>query len=687
MAKKSRPVSGKIAGKHILSVKGSIVLKKSEKSRFIADSFVKAAFNFANIGIVLLDSKRKVIRANVYFQNLIKYTEKELKKIAVKEITHPDDYVNDDLLFNEVAAGKRTDYTVDKRYIAKDGSIVFARLKVTYSGEKENKKKVILAIIEDITREKYLENRLETEKNYLNLLLENMPDIIYFKDKESRFLKVSNSLADKHKCAVEDMYGKTDFDFFSFPHSQEAFNDENKILLTGIPVIDKEEKETWPNGRVTWVSTTKMPMYNDKKEIIGTFGISKNITERKKNELTHDALLKISEAVFTASDMQSMFVTIHEVLGTLMPVKNLYIALYDEKSDLITFPYFVDEYDPPRETSKPRKGLTEYILRTGKALLVDEKTDYALRAAGEVEAIGTPSQIWLGVPLKISDKTIGVIVVQDYDNPLAYQEPEMHLFSFIAEQIALVIERKRSAVEIARYTEELKQLNATKDKFFSIIAHDLKNPFVTILGLTELLISDYYSYSDEEKLSYLKELKKTSENSHSLLQNLLQWSRSQTGFIEFHPQPLFLSVLVNQNIELFKSMANKKEITLKDNVSQEIKVFADADMLNTIIRNLLSNAIKFSYRKGEINIKAEKRDGMIFISIEDNGQGMSQDTLRKLFRIDVAHSSEGTENETGSGLGLMLCMEFIKKNKGDIKVISKLGKGSTFTFSIPRADN
>jgi PAS domain S-box-containing protein len=683
MAKDQKPAKKRSSSKSSTPAKNTIKTKKKSKPNIVPADLFKLVFNNASIGIILLDIKRNIIQANKYFLDLVKYSEEELGNITIEKITHPDDYKTDEKLFNNLVSGKSETYTIEKRYYAKDGEITNARLTNSLIKIEKQKKIFIISYIEDITKQKQFEEKYLTKRNYLDLLLNNIPDSIYFKDKKSRFLKISDFMAKRLNIQVEDMIGKTDFDYFGSKHAEEAFNDEQNIIKTGIPIINKEEKEDWQDGKLTWVISTKMPFYDENKNIMGTFGISRNITEKKESELTHNALLRISETVFTSSDMQEMFKTIHEVLGTLMPVKNLFIALYDEKRELLAFPYMIDEFDPPFESRKLKKGLTEYVLRTGKPQLISEERDYALREAGEVEMIGTPAKIWLGVPLIIAGKTIGAIVVQDYDNPKAYQEPELQIFSFIAEQIALVIERKRASVEIANYTEELKQLNATKDKFFSIIAHDLKNPFITILGFSELLLSDYSDLTDEEKIYYIEEMKKSSESSHALLQNLLQWSRSQTGFIEFHPRPLNLLEIINQNIGLLESTAAKKEIVLNTGVLPEIEILADDDMINTIIRNLISNAIKFTPRQGTIMVNAEQHDKFVNVSIQDNGRGMTEDVVEKLFRIDVSHTTLGTEKETGSGLGLMLCREFVKKNGGDIWVESKVSNGSKFTFSVP----
>ena len=275
-----------------------------------------------------------------------------------------------------------------------------------------------------------------------------------------------------------------------------------------------------------------------------------------------------------------------------------------------------------------------------------------------------------------------MIAVRDYHNPKAYNDDDMHILTFVSEQIAQVIERKRNSDEIKRYTEELKQSNNTKDKFFSIIAHDLKNPFITLLGFSELLLSDYADLSDDERIYYIQEMKKSADISHNLLQNLLQWSRSQTGRIEFNPQDVDLPKLVSGIIELLKATADRKEINMTYNISPGLFVVADEDMLNTIIRNLLSNAIKFTRKGGLVTVEAELNGNYVNIIVKDTGVGMSNKVRENLFRMDVNQTTFGTEDEAGTGLGLLLCKEFVDKHGGKISVQSELDKGSVFKFNL-----
>jgi len=646
------------------------------------DTYFKAIFDNAVIGIILLDSDRKILKVNSVVLKSIKYTEKELTSIPLDKITHPDDLESDLKLFKKIISGKKKQCTIEKRYITKDNKIIYGRVTLNLISDSKRKKELILALIENLTTQKNIENRLNSDQNFLNALLENSSDNIYFKDLNSCFYKLSNTMAKRHGLKPEQLVGKSDFDLFGPKHSRDAYADEQEIIRTGKPIIEKEEKEDISDGRITWVSTSKMPLLDNSGNIIGTFGISRDITSRKRSEKIREALFQISEAAYFASDMYTLYKKIHEVISELMPAKNIFIAQYNERTDVLSFPYDIDENDKMKESSKRGRGLTEYVLRTGKAILLDYEKFWELAKKGEIENVETPPLIWLGVPLKLAGKTFGVIAVQDYQNPKAYSTDDMDILTFVSEQIAQVIERKRNSDEIKRYTEELKQLNNTKDKFFSIIAHDLKNPFITLLGFSELLLSDYADLNDDERIYYINEMKKSAEISHNLLQNLLQWSRSQTGHIEFNPQDVDLSILVRGIIELLKFSADRKEINMTYNISPGLFVVADEDMLNTIIRNLLTNAIKFTRKGGLITVEAELDGNYVNVIVKDTGVGMNEKVKENLFRMDVSQTTFGTDNEAGTGLGLLLCKEFVEKHGGKISVESEPDKGSLFKFNL-----
>ena len=231
--------------------------------------------------------------------------------------------------------------------------------------------------------------------------------------------------------------------------------------------------------------------------------------------------------------------------------------------------------------------------------------------------------------------------------------------------------------------KQLEELNATKDKLFSIIGHDLKNPFSTLINFSEMLIEDYLELTDEEKITYLHMINEASQTGHEILDNLLQWSKTQSGKLEFKPRYIELCDIVDANIALLKTSASNKGINIFSTVNGGTQVFADKIMLKTVFRNLIGNAIKFSHRDGTIKISSILGEGFVEVVVSDNGIGMNEKTKEKLFNPTIFHSTAGTANEQGTGLGLLLCKEFVEKNGGRIWVESEEGKGSDFKFTIP----
>jgi signal transduction histidine kinase len=229
--------------------------------------------------------------------------------------------------------------------------------------------------------------------------------------------------------------------------------------------------------------------------------------------------------------------------------------------------------------------------------------------------------------------------------------------------------------------------NATKDKFFSIISHDLRNPFASIVSFSRILKRDIQNLGKEELQELARELDKSVLKINNLLENLLQWSRTQTGKMKYHPEYLAVNDLVRDNVNLFSGNAREKEIILVDSVDTDLVVFADQNMTNTVIRNLMSNALKYSDAGGKIIIKSQVKNKMANISIIDDGVGMTNDQMAQLWNVNTIHTTYGTRDEKGSGLGLLLCKEFIEKQGGEISVKSEKGKGSEFAFSLPLENN
>jgi signal transduction histidine kinase len=249
--------------------------------------------------------------------------------------------------------------------------------------------------------------------------------------------------------------------------------------------------------------------------------------------------------------------------------------------------------------------------------------------------------------------------------------------------VSEITERKTAEKAIRDNEERLKDLNATKDKFFSIIAHDLKTPFTSIIGFIELLIEKIQKKDNDEVEEYARIIQKSSWKAMELLTNLYEWSRLQTGKMEYKPVEIDLVETINEVIDHVNDSAWQKSIEISKDFPESLKIIADKPMISTVLRNLLSNSIKFTNTGGFINVSVVKRENELMVSVKDNGVGISEQALENLFRIDVSHSTSGTKGEEGTGLGLLLCKEFILKHNGNIWVESEIGRGSEFLFTLP----
>jgi len=246
--------------------------------------------------------------------------------------------------------------------------------------------------------------------------------------------------------------------------------------------------------------------------------------------------------------------------------------------------------------------------------------------------------------------------------------------------------KARAATHLKLYlqTKELQKANAEKGKFFSIIAHDLKSPFSYFLGITQALEEVLPELSMEEIKSFAKTMHTSATSLFRLLENLLEWSRIQQGLIPFEPKPEFLHHIVDDSIAMVYGPAKNKNIEITYDIPDDLEVFSDRNMLQTIIRNLVSNAVKFTPKGGKILISAKTSgDKDVEVSVTDTGIGMSPSMVEDLFRLDVKNNRDGTEGEPSTGLGLVLCREFVEKNGGKMRVTSEEGKGSIFYFTVP----
>jgi len=413
-------------------------------------------------------------------------------------------------------------------------------------------------------------------------------------------------------------------------------------------------------------------------------GIIRDITERKQIDLERQVIYEITDGITSTSNLDELLKLMHTSLSKRLYAENCFVALYNPDTDLFSFPYFVDEYDPTPLPVALKKSCTAYVFRTQKPLLLTPEVFARLKEKNEVELVGSPAPSWVGVPLQTPEGIIGVLVIQHYEEENIYHEQDIEFLESVCSQIAIAIERKLSEEEIKTKNENLSKLNAEKDKLFSIIAHDLRSPFMGLMNLTEMMGNELESITIQEYMEYSRSLNESARNIYKLIINLFEWAQLQKGTIRFSPQMLNLWKITSHVIDSTILHAKRKNIVIINMVPESAQIYADENMINTVVRNLVSNAIKFTEDGGSVTIKSGSTlNGGTQISVEDTGVGMTEIQLNKLFKIGEKVGALGTAGELSTGLGLLLCKEFVEKHNGEINVKSVLGKGSIFTVTLP----
>jgi PAS domain S-box-containing protein len=498
------------------------------------------------------------------------------------------------------------------------------------------------------------EKKLKYEKLLMNALMDNIPESIYFKDRHCRLVKISHKMFhDLNLVDMSEVIGKTDVELFGEEFGRKTLAEDLKLIETAKPIVGLMESRLLEDGGINWTLTDKVPIRDENGQIVGLVGITREINDliKAQEEREHEGIL-----LRTLIDNIPDYIYMKNIDGKFILANNAVARQFglETQSELIgksDFDFF------PRE-------LAEKYFADEQLILTSKKGIYNFEGP-TVDNSKENKNRW-----------ISTTKVPFYDT-----QGKVLGFLGIGRDIT---EHKEVEEKLYKVLEELKDLNKTKDKFFSIIAHDMRSPFVGLMGYSEILSSEYSTLSEEEKISFIKSIDELSHNAYSLLENLLEWSRIQTGRINYNPIDLKLHEELIPTVSLLTQTAKNKNILLDCFVDDDISVKADRNMLQTIIRNLVANAIKFTRSGGKVTISSRTVNDFIELSINDTGIGIRKEDLKNLFMVDKSISTKGTANEEGSGLGLILCKEMVQMHGGNIWVESELGKGTTFLFTLKK---
>jgi two-component system sensor histidine kinase/response regulator len=611
-----------------------------EEAKLLAEKFT-SIYDFSPTGYFTIDPHGKISRLNLSGAEMLgKERKKLVKSNFILLVSHETLPVMTKFLTNTFETGSKQTCEIGLTIEGRPPSFLYLEGIVS-----EDKQECLLSAF-DITERKRAEETIQKSKDVLSLLMKYTPVYTFIKEvtaTESRVVQASENFIQMIGIPGSEMIGKTMNEIFPAEFAAKMTIDDWAIFSSD--KIFNEEEELGERS----YRTIKFPISHGAKNLLAGYTI--DITDQKQAERE----LRESEARFRSTFDQSP-------VGSVMTGLDLHLIrcnaafchfLGYSENELIGRP--ISEITLPEDLDLGQIELKEVL--EGKRETNRFQKRY-IRKDGQI--------VW---------GEISICVVRDADNNPIHYLP-------IIQDITL---RKLAEQALAENEIRLRELNATKDKFFSIIAHDLKSPFNGILGFSNILVGQVEEKNYEGIEEYAQIIQNSSQRAMALLMNLLDWSRSQTGRMEFSPEHIEMLALINEITELLSDSAQQKTIQISRKLPRNVLAFADKDMVCTILRNLISNAIKFTHPGGQVVISAELKPDEILFSVADTGIGIKEEAIGKLFRIEANSSTKGTNNESGTGLGLILCKEFVEKHGGRIWVESEVGKGSTFCFTIPKA--
>ncbi len=464
----------------------------------------------------------------------------------------------------------------------------------------------------------------------------------------------------------------------------------------GVDYITKPLQHEEVLARVTTHLRIRDLTYNLQKQNLRLQEITKELqttnANLSKRALQLETSSQVSQRVTSILSLDELLMELTRVIRSKFRYYFIGIWLLDPSRQNV----ILQTGDGPAHLNLPEPGLSllldtpnniiALVSRTGKPYLsANVHTDPIYQANGS--PYGTTNELSdirseLVLPLRIAQKVIGVLDIQS-DQLNAFDQEDKTVLEMLANQIAIAIRNAQLYQAEEEKSQMLTSLNADKDRFFSIVSHDLRGPFQGLLGYSELLLMTIDVASKETIKNMGEKIHQSAKSTFNLLENLLQWSLIQRGRMPCSPTKINLTNLANDTVHLLQANATEKNIHLFNKIEGEIFGYADRHMIDTVIRNLTSNAIKFTSSGGQISISAENQDNFVQVTVSDTGIGIGKENINKLFRVDTHYTTSGTAEEDGSGLGLILCKEMIEKNKGRIWMESEIGQGTAVKFTVP----
>lgn len=504
-------------------------------------------------------------------------------------------------------------------------------------------------------------------------------DMMYIKDENFRYVDVNDAICAFFNRDKDEILGRTDEELMSGQNLEDVILSDNQVI-NGLTTIKIEERF----GDKIY-EATKFPIRLE-SEKYGIGGIVRNLTDVIKTRNVQEAVLNISKSSLKEQNLASFSKNIHEQLSRVIPVKNIYIAMYDKEKDLYSYPYYVDEYDTIEDgfTESLPGSLTDYVRRSGQSKLITNDIENELRQDGLIFSkfgTDTPSYVWIGAPMFDSEfkEVIGVIVVQDYNDNKAYSSDDLALLEIFANNIGLFIERIKNVENLREAKLKAEESDRLKTAFLANMSHEIRTPMNGIMGFANILLDEV---TDETHHEYLEIISKSADRLLATINDVLDISRIETGQVCVTKSEFDINEMFRELHSFFKVNNAHIDVLLMLERSEPMIIYTDKTKFQQVMINLLGNAVKFT-RKGSVEFGYSVGISNITIYVKDTGIGIPEASREVIFDRFVQANSSALGEFEGTGLGLAISKLFVELLGGRIWLTSEVGVGTTFFVSLP----
>ena len=670
-----------------LLTSGNIVITwEPGKQQKILDNLFKQGIVFEKFAEMLpetvyeVDITGKVLYGNQQGLNFFGYSKEDLARgINIAEI-FPDNYQK---MIENLKALKSPGEISSNEYFArkKDGTLVPI---LTHSFAVFLDDKIIgyRGVITDVSKQKEYENQIKREKAFLEHLYNSIPAAIVITSSAGIISMINREFTNLFGFTSEEAVNNNINDLV-VPDDlkEEAIRIDNLASMNQKEVRQTIRKDKFGNKIHVSLVATAIVINN---ETVAHLGIYRDITTERKNQLLQEILFNISTAALKQHDIKEIYPIIVHELSKIWDTNNFFIALYDKTSETLSLPFFSDEKDNFYEIPI-KKTITGWVINKNKSVLLKENDLKILEEAGDIDLVGTPCKVWMGVPLKVESNIIGVMCLQDYHDENKFSQDDLYVLDFIANQIAIAIQRRMMLDNLIHARQKAEEAAQSKQLFMSTMSHEIRTPLNEVIGITNLLLQ---GNPREDQMVYIKTLKFSGNHLLTLVNDVLDYNKMESGKIVFEQTQFNLSDFLDEIMRSysFRSKAKHLSFDIKKASDLPVEVIGDPIRLNQILSNLLSNALKFTNQGGiTVTIRELKRTGnqsKMEFTVSDTGIGIPQDKYSLIFDSFTQASPDTTRHFGGTGLGLAICKKLIELLGGTITIESEPGKGSTFRFIV-----